>query len=320
MLCNIAHDERMTHAAFITVTSNAPLETRAVQTLAQCAAAVVRAASLVPPPILVVAAILLLQFGSATAKSIITPANVVAIIFLRNLFGGMALSVAARPNLGALSRGQLGTAALLGANLALMNILGYLAIAALPLGVVTTIGFLGPLGISAVMARRPSDFVWPALALAGVALLNPIQTDLDPLGLAYAFGFAASWACYILGSARSARSTPGITGLALAMAAAALFTAPLAAPALPDLLGSAENIRTIALVILFATLPFALEFSALKRMSPRQFGVLVATEPAMGALVGMVALGELLSGAAWTALALVSAAAFGSTLSAKGER
>ena len=306
-----------THAA-----AGAPLEIRAVQALqlalSQCHAAIVRAAILVPPPVVVLVAILLLQFGVATAKTIITPANVVAIIFLRNLFGGLALCAATRPDLSALSQRQIGLAALLGVNLAVMNILGYLAVSALPLGVVTTIGFLGPLGVSAAMSRRPVDFLWPALALTGVTLLNPMQTDLDPLGLAYAFGFATAWASYILLSARSARSTPGITGLALAMAAAALFTAPLAAGALPALLGNIENVRTIALVILLATLPFALEFAALKRMSPRQFGVLVSTEPAIGALVGMVALGEILSGSSWTALVLVSAAALGSTMTAKG--
>jgi len=306
----------------IAAAAGAPLEVRSAHALAQarCRAAFVHYAGLVPPPIVVLAAILLLQLGSATAKTIVTPANVVAVIFLRNLFGGLALCTATRPDLGALSGRQIGTAALLGANLALMNVLGYLAISALPLGVVTTIGFLGPLGVSAAMSRRASDFIWPALALAGVALLNPLQSALDPLGLAYAFGFATAWGAYILCSARSARSTPGLTGLALAMAFAALFTAPLAAGALPELLGNIENVRTIALVILFATLPFALEFAALKRMSPRQFGVLVSTEPALGALVGMIALGEILSGSAWTALVLVSAAALGSTLAAKQER
>ena len=99
-----------------------------------------------------------------------------------------------------------------------MNGLFYLALERLPLGVTVTIEVLGPLVLSIVASRRASAWLWALLALVGVfALGGGGWGDLDPLGVLFALGAAASWAFYILASARVGREFPKLDGLALAM-------------------------------------------------------------------------------------------------------
>ena len=265
--------------------------------------------TLVPAPLYVVLAILILQVGTATAKDIMNPSNAMGLIFLRNLLGGTVLFAAIRPDLASLTRRQWGNAVALGANLAVLNSVGYFALTLIPLGVVVTIGFLGPLTVSVIGARRRIEFLWPVLAFAGVFLLTPAGggSDLDTLGVTLACGFALAWGTYILLSARSARTTPGLTGFCLAMCISAVLTAPFAATSVGDFLVSAEMVVSVLVVALFA----------LKRLSPAVFGVLLSTEPGIASVVGMIMLGEILSAGGWTALAMVSVAALGSTLTAK---
>ena len=49
---------------------------------------------------------------------------------------------------------------------------------------------------------------------------------LDPLGVLFALGAAASWAFYILASARVGREFPKLDGLALAMTVGAVISLP----------------------------------------------------------------------------------------------
>lgn len=91
--------------------------------------------------------------------------------------------------------------ALYGVTLACMNLLFYMALRTLPLGVAIAIEFTGPLTLAVVLSRRAIDFVWIACALAGLVLLIPTgqsMHDLDPVGIAYALGAAVCWALYII--------------------------------------------------------------------------------------------------------------------------
>ena len=74
-----------------------------------------------------------------------------------------------------------------------------------PLGVTVTIEVLGPLVLSLVAARRAAAWLWAVLAFAGVVALGGGGWDrLDVWGVLFALGAAASWAFYILSSARVA--------------------------------------------------------------------------------------------------------------------
>ena len=108
----------------------------------------------------------------------------------------------------------------------------------------------------------------------------------------------------------------GGAGLALAMAVATLFTFPFALVA-----GGLERLDVgllagaLAVAILSTALPLTLEFEALRRMTARAYGVIVTLEPVVAALVGAVVLGQALPPSALVAIACVTAAAIGVTLS-----
>jgi inner membrane transporter RhtA len=114
-----------------------------------------------------------------------------------------------------------------GASVAFMNACFCQAIDRIPLGLATTVEFLGPLAVAVLGSRRAVDFVWIALAGAGVALLGTPSVELDPVGLGFAFGAAAGWAAYILLAKRMLDDWPVGSGLALTLLIAATLLAPL---------------------------------------------------------------------------------------------
>lgn len=272
--------------------------------------------SWVPAPLYVVAAILLIQFASATAKEMITPSTLMGLVFLRALFGAILATLFIRPNVRSMSRRQWIDAAGLGFVMAVFASLIYLALNYLPLGLVVTIGFLGPLSVSLFGARRILDAFWPILGFIGVLLLAPLDgasAQVSVIGLVCAGLYAVSWALYILMSARSGRSIPGFVGFCLALWFCALFSAPLGLIHVGGYLSSWDGVMDVLLITMLTTLPFALEFLALKRLSPAVFGVLLSSEPAIAALVGLGVLGEELPVAGWSAIGLVTIAAFGAS-------
>jgi len=184
------------------------------------------------------------------------------------------------------------------------------------LGIAVAIEFIGPLGVAAFTSRRLNHFIWIGLAVAGLALLTPsIGTDLDPVGVGLALAAGAGWASFVLISPRVGSAVGG-GGLALAMLAASLFTLPfeLAAGGLGRLdVGVLAG--ALAVAILSTALPLTLEFEALRRMSARAYGVTVTLEPVVAALIGAIVLGQALPQKAVLAIACVTGAAIGVTLS-----
>ena len=59
--------------------------------------------------------------------------------------------------------------------------------------------------------------------------------------------------------------------------------------------------------------------SGLRRLSTRSFGVLMSAEPAIGALIGLVVLGEFLSLLQWLGIACVTAASIGAVMEGGAE-
>ena len=73
----------------------------------------------------------------------------------------------------------------------------------------------------------------------------------------------------------------------------------------------------LVVAILSSAIPFSLEFAALRRLSSQVFGILMSLEPAMGAAAGFFFLGQRLSIRDLLAIALVSVASAGATLSSR---
>jgi inner membrane transporter RhtA len=230
----------------------------------------------------------------------------------------LILLAATRPPLRRWNREQWTAVVLLGASMAGMNGLFYEAIARIPLGAAITIEFVGPLGLAAALSRRPRDLVWVVMALTGVALLglrSPVGSSLTVAGLAFAIGAGAFWAAYIATGARLAATGSGAGGLAASTATAALIVVPAGQASVVGRLFQPHILLLGALVALLASaIPYSCEIAALSRLPKRTFSVLLALEPAAGALAGAALLGQHIGRSSALAVVLVIAAAAGSTL------
>ncbi len=277
---------------------------------------VTRFAERIPAPIVLIFALVLIQVGSGLAKTVMSADNVFGLGFVRLALGALVLGVLIRPRLRALTRAQWIDAGFLGLAFAAFNVTAYLALVNLPLGLVATIGFLGPLAISIAGSRRLLEFVWPVLGFTGVALLAPTDdtASVSWQSMGYGLAYAGAWAAYILASARAGKSMAGLDGFAIASAIAAILVAPLGIADAGYFFSSWSLGLMTLLVALFAIVPFGLEFIVLKRMPPRVFGTLLSLEPAIASIAGIFILGELLSLKSWIAVGAVSVASVGATM------
>ncbi|MBV8563255.1 MAG: EamA family transporter, partial [Actinobacteria bacterium] len=94
---------------------------------------------------LVLGAATSVQGGAAVAKSLFPQLGPPGVVFLRLLFGGLALWAITRPQLRERPRRELGLLIVLGVVLVSMNLTFYESLDRLPLGVAVTVEFLGPL-------------------------------------------------------------------------------------------------------------------------------------------------------------------------------
>ena len=265
---------------------------------------------------LVLAAIGILQIGAAFAVTLFDDLGPAGASFLRLAIAAVVLLAWWRPRVRAHPREDLALAVAFGLALATMNWAIYAAMDRIPIGVAVTIEFAGPLGLAVALSRRALDFAWVVLAAAGILLLtNPFgASGLDPGGVALSLLAAAAWAVYIPISARTGKVFPGASGLAIAMAVAALVVAPAGiaqggANLLdPELLASATVVALASSVI-----PYSLELESLRRIPARVFGVLMSMEPAVAALAGFVILSQALGALDLFAIGLVVAASAGVT-------
>lgn len=266
-----------------------------------------------PAILLVVAGLACQEIGAAIAVLLFPAAGPLGMVMLRLVFSALVLLAIARPSLRGHSRPAWTGVVLFGLVLATMNALFYLALERLPLGVTVTIEVLGPLVLSIVAARRASAWLWAVLAFAGVvALGGGGWDDLDPLGVLFALGAAASWAFYILASARVGRDFPKLDGLALAMTVGALIALPFGIADAGSSLLRWEVVALGAVVaVLSSTIPYAFELIALRRLPAAVFAILMSLAPATATLAGFVFLGQQLSWLELLGIAAVMAASIG---------
>ena len=189
-----------------------------------------------------------------------------------------------------------------GLSLGAMNLIFYMAIARIPLGVAVALEFTGP------------------LAVAGIGLLAPIGTGgapLDPIGVALALTAGACWAVYIVfGAKAGGKIGPGAVSLGCLIGA--LFAVPIGvAHAGTDLLAPSILIAGLGVALLSSLFPYSLEMIALTRLPAKTFSVMMSLEPAFAALSGMLILHEALTPRQWCAIAAIMAASVGSAVTAK---
>jgi threonine/homoserine efflux transporter RhtA len=276
----------------------------------------------VPPPAMILLGIVSVQVGAGLAKHLFERLPPTSVVSVRLLASALVLGFLARKGLRTILRDHswtsLAVVAGYGVALAGMNFAFYQALSRIPLGVAVTIEFLGPLSVAIVGSRRPRDLLWVALAGAGVVMLARGGGDVNLAGIVFALVAAVGWACYILLTAATGRRIPGTTGLALASIIGTLVMLPGGVAAGGGAVFDPWLLLIgLAVGLLSSVIPYSLELEALRRVPARVFGILMSLEPAVAALVGVVVLGEVLSGRRWVAIACVIVACAGATRSRK---
>lgn len=267
-----------------------------------------------------------LQFGAAVATNLFDEIGAAGASALRLGLAAVVLMVWARPDVRSWSGPQRRSILLLGLAMAAMNAAFYEAVSRIPLGAAITIEFLGPLGLAVALTRRWRELVFVGLALVGVVLLGlgqrgSVDGPLDPVGVAAALVAAFFWACYIVAGSRLATTDPGIGSLAGACTVAAVLVVPLGvASSGTALLDGRVLLLGLAMAVLASVIPYSFELRALERMAKRTFSILVALEPAIGALVGVVLLDQRLGAVSFLGVGLVVAAGIGATATAPADQ
>ena len=262
---------------------------------------------------LVLLAAISIQSGAAVAISLFDRVGPAGAVLLRNALAVPVLFALWRPRIAERSASDLRLALAFGVALGLMNLSIYAAIDRLPLGVAITVEALGPLGVVVVTGRGPLSLLWAGLAGLGVvALAGPFGGSLDGLGLVFASLAACAWAAYIVLGQRLGRVYPGASGLTIGVAIAALIQLPTGiASGGADLV--APEVLAVALVVaaLSTVVPYAAEIEALRRLPAATFGVLMSLEPAVAAVIGLIALDQGLDTGEVIGISLVVAASVG---------
>jgi inner membrane transporter RhtA len=264
---------------------------------------------------LAVVAMVCVQLGLAVSVGLIDRLGADGTAWLRLAWAGLVLAVLVRPRLGDFTRRGLLTCALLGVVTAGLTFLFMAAIARIPLGTASALEFLGPLGV-AVARGRGRARLWALVAAAGVLLLTePWHGGADPAGVGFALAAAACWAAYIVLTQKVGDEASGLRGLAVSLPVAGLTAT--AVVALTDLqtvvhaLDPRLLLVGLGLALLLPVVPFSLEMLSLRRLSAAAFGTLMALEPAIALVVGLVALHQVPGWSAVAGIGFVVAAGIG---------
>lgn len=272
----------------------------------------------VPPTALVLGAVTSVQFGGALAKTLFDDLGPGGTVLLRVSFAAIVLCALWRPRPRSHSPADLRLAAAFGLSLAGMNLAFYEALDRIPLGVAVTLEFVGPLGVAVAGSRRVLDWVWVALAAAGILLLADFTGGASTAGILLALLAGSFWAAYILLAARAGRAFEGGSGLALAMVVAATVLVPVGvADGGGMLLEPGPLALGAAVAMLSSAIPYSLELEALRRLPANVFGVLMSLEPAVAATAGFIVLGQVLGARDLVAIALVIGASAGAARTAR---
>ncbi|GFO68028.1 threonine transporter RhtB [Geomonas limicola] len=260
--------------------------------------------------------------GASLAKSIFPIIGSQLTTALRLGLAAVVLSILFRSWQHHPSREELKRILPYGAALAGMNLLFYLSIARIPLGIALALEFTGPLAVALYGTRQRQDLLWVLFAVTGVALLLPItdlSAPLDPLGLILALAAGVFWGIYILAGRRLALigQETGMRGgimVAWGMLTAALVVAPVGLITSTAVHMNARLwMQAFGVGVLSSAVPYSLEMVALKQLPTRIFGILTSLEPVVGALSGFIFLSERLSWMQALAIALIVIASAGST-------
>ena len=193
----------------------------------------------------------------------------------------------------------------LGAVLAAMNTVFYLAVERLPLSTVGAIEFLGTVLLAALGTRTRRNAAALALTTIGVAAITTVRITGEPWGFVFAFANCALFMLYVVLGHRIANADPpapgardhaigGIDRLSAAMLVAALVVTPV------GLAGALATLRQPQLILAGAgvglcssVVPYVTDQLAMARLPRASFAVMLALLPMFATVIGAVMLRQL---------------------------
>lgn len=273
-----------------------------------------RPTAILLPIALLVIAMTSIQSGASLAKGLFPLIGPEGTTALRLSLAALILALImrpwrSRPNVAAW-RSLVGY----GLSLGSMNLLFYMSLKTIPLGIAVALEFTGPLALALLSSRRLLDFVWVALAVFGIWLLLPdtrSSDHLDPLGMGLALGAGLCWALYIL-FGQKAGAAHGSQTVVFGTLIAALLVSPIGLSQVGGALFSVDLLPVaLAVAVMSSALPYSLEMLALTRLPARTFSILMSLEPAIAALSGLLFLSERLAPSQWLAIGAIILASAG---------
>ena len=224
-----------------------------------------------PPVTAVLLAIVSVQCGAAIAKTLFPAIGAAGTASIRIGISAILLAIAYRPNLKNITPEQWKIVIPYGLSLGAMNLIFYLAIERIQIGLAVTLEFIGPLLVAIIGSKRLVDYCWVLLAATGIILIAPWSNDrIDPLGVLFALIAGGLWATYIILGGKVSKIMNDGQAVSTGMLFAALLIIPFGfyenglANLTPKLFGMG-----VALALLSSAIPFTLEMKALGQLPPR---------------------------------------------------
>ncbi|WP_210463899.1 EamA family transporter [Rufibacter roseolus] len=267
----------------------------------------------------VLLSIMSVQVGASVAKHLFPVLGASGTASLRIGFSAIILLTYFRTDFKKLSLKQWLFCLAYGTCLGAMNLIFYVAIKRIPLGLGVTIEFIGPLALALLGSRKLLDLVWVALACLGIALIAPWENNkVDLIGVLCAALAGGLWAGYIVLGGKVSKLMKGGDAVAVGMVFATLLILPfgIGSGGLSALTWPLALIG-VAVALLTSALPFTLDMGALRQLSSKNFSILMSLHPAFAALSGLIFLQEYLSLTQWLSIACVISASVGATLFSK---
>lgn len=256
-----------------------------------------------------------MQAGAAISLSLFADLGAAGTSGLRMLLAAVIMFAIFRPRLRGRTRAEWLGIVLYGAAMAAMNQLLYQAIDRLPLGVATTLDFLGPCMVAFLASRRLREGLLAIAAFAGVVLMAGFGGPFDPVGIVWGLLAGASFAGYTLLAPRIGHADGGLQTVVLALGVAGILTLPFSVPVITVV--TLPQWGLLALSALIGTaLAASVDTIAGRLTSARILGVFFAFDPVVGTLVGVLFLDQILTPTALLGILLVVVAGAGIVWSA----
>lgn len=247
---------------------------------------------------LAVTAMISIQLATALSRPLVAEIGAPAVTWIRMAVAAVVLVVVTRPDLRGLTGRAVVAALMLGGALAVLAASSFAAVNRLPLGMVATIAFLGPLALALIGAKGWRSVGIAVLAGMGVLLvLSPFSAAgggwvADPVGIALAVTSAVALALYIVFTRRVGMVFKGTDGVTISIVTAAVLLTPFGVAGMAGMPSATVIAGSAGLAVLAPLLTCLLEMVALRKLGTRCFSILISLEPAIAAGLGLVILHE----------------------------